>query len=576
MSDTTFDYIIIGAGTAGCLLANRLSADASKRVLLIEAGRKDDYHWVHIPVGYLYCIGNPRTDWLYQTEPADGLNGRRLRYPRGKVLGGCSSINGMIYMRGQSRDYDQWATITGDPRWSWEHSLPYFKMHEDHYLGANDLHGAKGTPAQVVQQGQSVYHQTLRHRNAGGEWRIEKQRLRWDVLDAFAQAAVQAGIPATDDFNRGTNEGVSYFEVNQKSGWRWNTAKAFLRPACYARPNFEMWTAAQVSKLNINTQADGSLACTGVDVWNGKERVQAVARQAVVMCAGAIGTPQLLQLSGLGPAALLQQHGITPLADLPGVGANLQDHLQIRAVFKVKGVKTLNTMANSWWGKAAIGLEYLLHRSGPMSMAPSQLGAFTRSDPSQPWPNIEYHVQPLSLDAFGEPLHSFPAFTASVCNLNPSSHGTVNIQSADFSQAPLIAPNYLSTEEDRRVAADSLRVTRRIAAQPALAKYQPEEWKPGTQFETDDELARLAGDIGTTIFHPVGTARMGRLDDPLAVVDSELRVRDGRGGLVHGLRIADASVMPSITSGNTNSPVLMIAERAAELLALQALAEGNS
>ena len=570
MNDTTFDYIIIGAGTAGCLLANRLSADASKRVLLIEAGRKDDYHWVHIPVGYLYCIGNPRTDWLYQTEPADGLNGRRLRYPRGKVLGGCSSINGMIYMRGQSRDYDQWAAITGDARWSWEHSLPYFKMHEDHYLGANELHGAKGTPSEVVKQGQSLYHQALRHRNVGGEWRIEKQRLRWDVLDAFAQAAVQAGIPATDDFNRGTNEGVSYFEVNQKSGWRWNTAKAFLRPTCYGRPNFEMWTAAQVAKLHIDTQADGSIACTGVDVWNGKERVQAVARQSVVLCAGAIGTPQLLQLSGIGPAALLQQHGIKPLVDLPGVGANLQDHLQIRAVFKVKGVKTLNTMANSWWGKAAIGLEYLLHRSGPMSMAPSQLGAFTRSDPSQAWPNIEYHVQPLSLDAFGEPLHIFPAFTASVCNLNPSSRGTVNIQSADFNAAPLIAPNYLSTDEDRRVAADSLRVTRRIAAQPALAPYQPEEWKPGTQFQTDDELARLAGDIGTTIFHPVGTVRMGRLDDPLAVVDSELRVRDGRGGLVRGLRIADASVMPTITSGNTNSPVLMIAERAAELLAMDA------
>ena len=570
MNETTFDYIIIGAGTAGCLLANRLSADASKRVLLIEAGRKDDYHWVHIPVGYLYCIGNPRTDWLYQTEPAEGLNGRSLRYPRGKVLGGCSSVNGMIYMRGQSRDYDQWAAITGDPRWSWEHSLPYFKMHEDHYLGANALHGAKGTPSEVVKQGQSIYHQTLRHRNAGGEWRIEKQRLRWDVLDAFAQAAVQAGIPATDDFNRGSNEGVGYFEVNQKSGWRWNTAKAFLRPACYARPNFEMWTSAQVAKLHIDTQADGSIACSGVDVWNGDERVQAVARQSVVLCAGAIGTPQLLQLSGIGPAALLQQHGIKPVVDLPGVGANLQDHLQIRAVFKVKGVKTLNTMANSWWGKAAIGLEYLLHRSGPMSMAPSQLGAFTRSDPSQAWPNIEYHVQPLSLDAFGEPLHSFPAFTASVCNLSPSSRGTVNIQSADFSQAPLIAPNYLSTDEDRRVAADSLRVTRRIAAQPALSQYQPEEWKPGTQFQTDDELARLAGDIGTTIFHPVGTARMGRMDDPLAVVDSELRVLDGRGGLVRGLRIADASVMPTITSGNTNSPVLMIAERAAELLAMDA------
>jgi choline dehydrogenase len=570
MSDTQFDYIIVGAGTAGCLLANRLSADASKRVLLIEAGRKDDYHWVHIPVGYLYCIGNPRTDWLYQTEPADGLNGRSLRYPRGKVLGGCSSINGMIYMRGQSRDYDQWAQITGDDRWNWQHCLPYFKLHEDHHAGADELHGAKGTPAEVLQQGQALYHRTLRHRQAGGEWRIEKQRLRWDILDAFAQAAVQAGIPATADFNRGNNEGVGYFEVNQKSGWRWNTAKAFLRPTCYGRPNFEMWTHAQVSRLLLETSADGRVRCTGVETFNGHQMVQAHAKHAVVLCAGAIGTPQLLQLSGIGAAPMLQALGIPPVVALPGVGANLQDHLQIRAVFKVKGVKTLNTLANRWWGKAAIGLEYLLHRSGPMSMAPSQLGAFTRSDPSQAWPNIEYHVQPLSLDAFGEPLHRFPAFTASVCNLNPSSRGTVNIHSPDFTQAPHIAPNYLSTDDDRRVAADSLRVTRRIAAQPALAAYAPEEWKPGTQFQTDDELARLAGDIGTTIFHPVGTARMGRSDDPMAVVDSELRVRDGRGGVVAGLRIADASVMPVITSGNTNSPVLMIAERAAELLAVDA------
>ena len=344
---------------------------------------------MHIPVGYLYCIGNPRTDWLYHTEPAAGLNGRSLRYPRGKILGGCSSINGMIYMRGQARDYDHWAEVTDDARWRWDSSLPYFKRHEDHYLGANALHGA------------------------GGEWRVDKQRLRWDVLDAFAQAAVQAGIPATDDFNRGTNEGVGYFEVNQKNGWRWNTAKAFLRPTCYGRPNFEMWTSAQVSKLLMETLPDGQQRCSGVEVWNGQEMVTAHAAQSVVLTAGAIGSPQILQLSGIGPGALLQQHGITPLVELPGVGENLQDHLQIRAVFKVKGVKTLNTLANSWWGKAAIGMEYLFKRSGPMSMAPSQLGAFTRSGPSQDWPNIEYHVQPLSLDAFGEPLHPFPAFTAS-------------------------------------------------------------------------------------------------------------------------------------------------------------------
>ena len=560
MTDTHFDYIIIGAGTAGCLLANRLSADKNNRVLLIEAGRKDDYHWVHIPVGYLYCIGNPRTDWLYQTEKDAGLNGRSLRYPRGKVLGGCSSINGMIYMRGQSRDYDHWAQLTGDASWSWANALPDFLAHEDYYkfdsttapidAGIEQFHAKK--PAK------NAAGKGLVNRSKGGEWRVEKQRLRWDVLDAFAQAAQQAGIPHTDDFNRGNNEGVGYFEVNQKSGWRWNTAKAFLRPACYGRPNFEMWTAAQVARLVVEKQADGSQRCTGVQVWNGHEMVTATASQEVALCAGSVGSPQILQLSGIGPAALLAQHGIPLVQDLPGVGANLQDHLQIRAVFKVQGVQTLNTMANSLWGKAKIGLEYALKRSGPMSMAPSQLGAFTRSSPEFAWPNIEYHVQPLSLDAFGEPLHSFPAFTASVCNLQPTSRGTVQVKSNRFEDAPAIAPNYLSTPEDRKVAADSLRVTRRIAAQPALAKYKPEEWKPGPQYESDEDLARLAGDIATTIFHPVGTTKMGKAGDPMAVVDSQLRVRG-----VQGLRVVDAGVMPTITSGNTNSPTLMIAEKAA-------------
>ena len=549
MSDTTFDTIIIGGGTAGALLSNRLSADGRHRVLLIEAGRKDDYHWIHIPVGYLYCIGNPRTDWLYNTEPDAGLNGRTLRYPRGKTLGGSSSINGMIYMRGQARDYDQWADLTGDASWRWDNTLPYFRRHEDHWrldkpADVNEnfkrLHGNKAT-------------------GSTGEWRVEKQRLRWDVLDAFALAAQEAGIPATDDFNTGTNEGVGYFEVNQKNGLRWNTAKAFLRPTCYGRPNFEMWTSAQAAKLVIETQADGSKRCTGVQVWDGNEMVTAQATSEVILCAGAVNSPQLLQLSGIGPAALLRQHGIDVVHDLPGVGANLQDHLQIRAVFKVQGVQTLNTMASSLLGKAKIGFEYATKRTGPMSMAPSQLGAFTRSSPDQPWPNLEYHVQPLSLDAFGEPLHRFPAFTASVCNLNPTSRGTVSIKNADFRSAPAIAPNYLSTPEDRQVAADSLRVTRRIAAQPALAKYQPQEWKPGVQFESDEDLARLAGDIATTIFHPVGTTKMGRDDDPMAVLDSQMRVRG-----IAGLRVVDAGAMPTITSGNTNSPTLMLAEKAAE------------
>ncbi|WP_440106505.1 GMC family oxidoreductase [Acidovorax sp. BL-A-41-H1] len=549
MAETAeFDYIIIGGGTAGALLSNRLSA-GRYRVLLIEAGRKDDYHWIHIPVGYLYCIGNPRTDWLYNTEPDAGLNGRTLRYPRGKTLGGCSSINGMIYMRGQARDYDQWAALTGDDSWRWDNTLAYFRRHEDHWRldqpeGANEnfkrLHGNKAT-------------------GSTGEWRVEKQRLRWDVLDAFAQAAQQAGIPATDDFNGGNNEGVGYFEVNQKSGFRWNTAKAFLRPTCYGRANFEMWTSAHVTRLNIETQPDGSKRCTGVQVWDGTQMITANAAREIILSAGAVNSPQILQLSGIGPAALLRQHGIEVVHDLPGVGANLQDHLQIRAVFKVNGVTTLNTLASSLWGKARIGLEYLAKRTGPMSMAPSQLGAFTRSSADQPWPNIEYHVQPLSLDAFGEPLHNFPAFTASVCNLNPTSRGTVQIKSADFKTAPAIAPNYLSTPEDRQVAADSLRVTRRIVAQPALAKYQPQEWKPGVQFESDEDLARLAGDIATTIFHPVGTTKMGRDGDPMAVLDPQLRVRG-----INGLRVVDAGAMPTITSGNTNSPTLMLAERAAE------------
>ncbi len=528
-----YDYIIVGAGTAGCLLANRLSADRSRRVLLVEAGGHDDYHWIHIPVGYLYCIGNPRTDWGFFTEEDPGLNGRRLRYPRGKVLGGCSSINGMIYMRGQARDYDGWATLAGDEAWRWEHCLPFFKQHEDHWRGADAWHGA------------------------GKEWRVDKQRLRWDILDAFAAAAREAGIPATDDFNCGDNEGVGYFEVNQKKGWRWNTSKAFLRPVV-ARPNLQVWTGALVRRVLLE---EGRAVGIEVLPAGGGEPLQARATREVVLCAGAVGTPQLLQLSGIGPGALLHGHGVAVQHELPGVGENLQDHLQIRAVFAVQGVKTLNTVANSMLGKAAIGLEYLFRRSGPMSMAPSQLGAFTRSSPGHEWPNVEYHVQPLSLDAFGQPLHCYNAFTASVCNLNPTSRGVVQIRSQRAEDAPRIQARYLSTPEDRQVAADSLRLTRRIAAMPALARYTPKEVKPGVQFRSDEDLARLAGDIGTTIFHPVGTCRMGRTGEPGAVVDARLRVQG-----LQGLRVADASVMPTITSGNTNSPTLMIAERAAQWL----------
>ncbi|MCC8932488.1 GMC family oxidoreductase [Rhizobium sp. 'Codium 1'] len=554
-SDDVFDYVIVGGGSAGCLIANRLSRDPAIRVLLLEAGRKDDYLWIHIPVGYLYCIGNPRTDWLFKTEPDAGLNGRSLRYPRGKTLGGCSSINGMIYMRGQARDFDGWATTTGDDAWSWQNCLPDFKAHEDHFRLDDGADPKTGDNSRF-----SDMH------GHGGEWRIEKQRLRWDILESFAEAAVEAGIPRSEDFNSGDNEGVGYFEVNQRSGWRWNTSKAFLRPA-KGRPNLSVWTQSHVERLILETSGSGRKRCAGVVVQRQGRSVQVRARREVILSAGAIGSPQLLQLSGIGPAGLLKQHGIEVAHELPGVGENLQDHLQIRTVFKVGKAKTLNTLAGSVFGKAMIGLEYVLKRSGPMSMSPSQLGAFTRSDDRRPHANLEYHVQPLSLDAFGEPLHTVPAFTASVCNLNPTSVGSVRIRSADFSDAPAIAPNYLSTEEDRKIAADSLRQVRKIVAQPALAKYKPEEWKPGIQYQTDEELATLAGDIASTIFHPVGTTRMGRHDDPMAVVDSRLRVRG-----ISGLRVVDAGVMPNITSGNTNAPTLMIAEKAAAFI-LQDAAE---
>jgi choline dehydrogenase-like flavoprotein len=541
MAKKQFDYIVIGAGTAGCLLVNRLSADASKTVLLIEAGPRDTYPWIHIPVGYLYCIGNRRTDWMYKTQAAEGLNGRELLYPRGKTLGGCSSINGMIYMRGQARDYEGWADTLNDEAWRWDRVLEDFKAHEDHYRLD------EGDPA----QGNELFSDLHGH---GGEWRVEKQRLSWQILDAFSDAAVQTGVPQSDDFNGGDNLGIGYFEVNQRNGWRWNSSKAFLR-GVKTRTNLTVRTGAEVTRLLL--EDTGGLSCVGVELREGDQQITLGAGE-VILSAGAINSPKILQLSGIGPAAHLQSVGIAVKQDLPGVGDNLQDHLQIRAVYKFKGAKSLNTMANSLWGKAKIGLEYALKRTGPMSMAPSQLGAFTRSDPGQAHPNLEYHVQPLSLEAFGQPLHSFPAFTVSVCNLNPTSRGTVKIASADPADAPLIAPNYLSTEADRKIAADSLRQVREIVAQPALAQYEPEEFKPGIQYQSDAELTRLAGDIATTIFHPVGTAKMGLNDDPMAVCDSHFRVRG-----VTGLRVVDASVMPNITSGNTNAPTLMIAEKAA-------------
>ena len=530
----SFDYIIVGAGTAGCVLANRLSKDPSKRVLLLEAGKKDNYFWIDIPVGYLYTIGNPRTDWCFETEPETGLNGRRIGYARGKVIGGCSSINAMIYMRGQKSDYDHWESL-GNRGWAWSEVLPIFRRSEDYQHGADDFHGS------------------------GGELRVEERRVNWEILDVWRDAAEQCGIPKIDEFNRGDNFGNAYFQMNQRTGKRWSAARAFL-DAAQPRPNLTVMTEATVESLSFNTDADG-LRATGVTLIHKGQRRDIEATSEVLLAAGAIASPQLLQLSGIGRPDDLRAHDIAVRHSLDGVGQNLQDHLQIRTIYQVDNTVTLNQRARTPWGMAMMGLEYFFKKTGPLTMPPSQLGAFAKSDPSQPSANIEWHVQPLSLDKFGSPLHKYNAITPSVCNLRPASRGTVSLKSANPHDAPAIAPNYLSTQEDLDVAVAGLKFTREIMAAPALAAFNPRELKPGPQITSEEDLQHAAGDLGTTIFHPVGTCKMGPAHDSTAVVDDQLRVHG-----VRGLRVIDASIMPTITSGNTNAPTVMIAERGAEFI----------
>lgn len=530
----SFDYIIVGAGTAGCVLANRLSKDPSKSVLLLEAGKKDNYFWIDIPVGYLYTIGNPRTDWCFETEPEPGLNGRSIGYARGKVLGGCSSINAMIYMRGQQSDYDHWAKL-GNEGWGWSDVLPIFRRSEDYQHGADDFHGV------------------------GGELRVEERRVNWEILDVWREAAQECGIPKIDEFNRGDNFGNAYFQMNQRSGKRWSATRAFLDDI-RQRPNLTVLTEATVEALTLE-QNDSGLAATGVQVLHGGQRRQITARNEVLLAAGAIASPQLLQLSGIGTADALKAHDIPIKHALNGVGQNLQDHLQIRTIYQVDNTVTLNQRARTPWGMAMMGLEYFLKKTGPLTMPPSQLGAFAKSDPSQPSANIEWHVQPLSLDKFGSPLHKYNAITPSVCNLRPSSRGSVTLKSANPADAPAIAPNYLSTQEDLDVAVAGLKYTRQIMAAPSLAPFNPVELKPGPEVTSEEDLQQAAGDLGTTIFHPVGTCRMGPAHDDAAVVDDQLRVHG-----IQGLRVIDASIMPTITSGNTNAPTVMIAERGADFI----------
>ncbi len=525
-----FDFIIIGAGSAGCVLANRLSEDPKNKVLLMEAGGKDNYPWIHIPVGYFKTMHNPTVDWCYKTEPDETMNNRSIRYPRGKTLGGSSAINGLLYIRGQSRDYDIWRQ-SGNTGWGWDDVLPYFIKAENQERGKDDYHGV------------------------GGPLSVSDQRIQLPLLDEFQSAAEEFGIPKTKDFNTGDNHGCGYFQVTEKDGFRCSTAVGYLNPI-KKRNNLKIITNAHVKKINFENKT-----AKNVEYWIGNELKQVSAHKEIILSSGSIGSPQILQTSGIGNSKNLKDLGIKIVNDLKGVGENLQDHLMFRPIYKVHGLKSLNKKVNSLLGKLMIGLEYVFNRSGPMTMGASQMCMFAKSDPSLELPDLQWHVQPMSMDTLGATKnHHFHAFTPTVSNIRPTSRGHVKITNKDSRVYAKVKLNYLSTEHDRMIAAKGLKLTRKIVMESeTFKKYKPEEYRPGISINDDEELVKAGSDYAQTIFHPVGTCKMGQ--DDMAVVDETLKVKG-----LNNLRVIDASIMPNITSGNTNAPTIMIAEKGADMI----------